>query len=262
MYTVAVVIPCYNEEKRLCCGEISDFLLSTNAHLTFVNDGSTDNTLLMLQQLKQRFPLQVQVINLKRNLGKAEAVRIGMLTTAYQGNASIVGFMDADLSTPLSEVEHFLENFKADIEFVFGSRIAKIRSVIKRAVYRHIIGRVIATFISMYLKIPVYDSQCGAKFFNNDLAIEIFREPFVSRWLFDVEIFKRIKLAGKEIEECSLELPLNVWLEKGKSKLNLYEIIKLPFEAWRIARQYKGSKIITISPTPISEIVPQTLIEE
>jgi hypothetical protein len=113
----------------------------------------------------------------------------------------------------------------------------------------------VATFISVYLNLPVYDSQCGAKFFDNKLAIEIFQEPFVSKWLFDVEIFKRMKMNGKTMHDCCMELPLNVWIEKGKSKLNLREIIRLPFEAWRIMKNYKKIKLPVKPILPVSENV-------
>jgi glycosyltransferase involved in cell wall biosynthesis len=209
-------------------------------HIIFVNDGSSDNTVSVLNGLRNEFPYQVGIINLANNVGKAMAVRYGILSAAYNGDTDIIGFMDADLSTPLEEISDFERAFRRrNIDMVFGSRISRIGSRIQRFHYRHYFGRVIATMISLYLRIPIYDSQCGAKFFHRDLAKEIFKEPFISRWLFDVELFKRIQLSGRDIEACCWELPLDTWIEKGESKLKMKDFIKLPFEFYRILKHYR-----------------------
>lgn len=102
---VAIVIPCYNEEARLEPNTYSRFL---RANPTFafvlVNDGSTDATLSVVRSLENEFPGQVTVIDQQPNRGKAEAVRIGLLTACAR--ASLVGFWDADLATPLSTIRN------------------------------------------------------------------------------------------------------------------------------------------------------------
>lgn len=246
---MTVIIPCYNEAARIGIEDYRAFLATEPITIIFVNDGSTDATSLVLEGLRQEFPKQVRILSLFRNGGKAAAVRQGMLKAAYAGDTDIIGFMDADLSTPLEEINSIDYAFRRrNVDMVFGSRISRIGSHIDRFAYRHYFGRVIATFISLYLRIPIYDSQCGAKFFHKELAKEIFQEPFISRWLFDVELFRRIQLSGRDIESCCWELPLDTWIEKGDSKLGIKDFMKLPFEFYRIFWHYKGRKSI---PKPI-----------
>ena len=244
MSDVVIVIPCYNEEARLAVDAYKAFLLENTMNLLFVDDGSSDGTLMVLERLQSNFPAQVQVLHLDKNMGKAEAVRRGIMQVCEGKGTNIVGFMDADLSTPFEEIGYFLGGFaNKKIEFVFGSRIARIGARIKRYNYRHYFGRVVATLVSVYLKIPIYDSQCGAKFFHTDFAVHVFRQPFVSRWLFDVEIFRRIALLGIDVENCALELPLRTWIEKGGSKIALKDYLKLPFEFYKIIHYYNSRRI-------------------
>jgi glycosyltransferase involved in cell wall biosynthesis len=247
MQPVTVIIPCYNEAARLQLNDFRSFLSSEPIHFIFVNDGSTDDTLSLIEKLKSEYPLQVQILNVTNNSGKAAAVRIGMLNASLQVDTDIIGFMDADLSTPLEEIIHFEDTFrKRKVEMVFGSRISRIGSKIQRFNYRHYFGRIVATAISIYLKIPIYDSQCGAKFFKTQLAKEVFLEPFISPWLFDVEIFKRIQITGRNIDSSCWELPLDEWIEKGGSKLKVTDLLKLPFEFFRIIKHYRSKDYSTI----------------
>jgi glycosyltransferase involved in cell wall biosynthesis len=268
MEHVTIVIPCYNEEKRLPLDNYTQFLSGSSANILFVDDGSSDQTLKVLENLQESFPDQVRILHLHINMGKAEAVRRGILEVKNIDHADIVGFMDADLSTPFEEISFFLDAFKDNkIDFVFGSRISRIGAQIKRFNYRHYFGRVVATLVSIYLKIPVYDSQCGAKFFHADLASRLFVNPFVSKWLFDVEIFRRMALLGINVEECAIELPLHTWIEKGGSKIRISDYLKLPFEFYRIAHHYVTKKNLdyiarySIKPKAKIRVIPEKKAE-
>ena len=243
MSAITVIIPCYNEATRLPVAEYRQFLSAHEDAIIFVNDGSSDKTLDLLYALKEEYPLQVAVLDLEKNSGKAEAIRQGMLWATHLQHDSIIGFMDADLATPFGELIYFKDAFKdTRLDFVFGSRIARIGANIQRYQARHYLGRVIATFISNYLRLPVNDSQCGAKFFHAGFARQLFAEPFVSRWLFDVEIFRRISLLGIKVDSCTLELPLHTWIEKGGSKLVLRDIVKLPWEFYKVMNYYADKR--------------------
>jgi dolichyl-phosphate beta-glucosyltransferase len=245
MSCVTIIIPCYNEAHRLPLQEYKQFLSESQVDLLFVNDGSSDETLEVLESLKENYPEKVNYLHIETNMGKAEAVRRGMLYAKLYGNSAIIGFIDADLSTPFQEIRYFLEAFAdTKVEFVFGSRIARIGANINRFNYRHYFSRAIATLVSMYLKIPIYDSQCGAKFFLADFVGPLFMEPFVSRWLFDVELFKRIAVLGIEVNNCAYELPLHTWVEKGGSKINFKDYLHLPFEFYKIVRYYSNNNKI------------------
>jgi len=252
MPRIIIVIPCFNEETRLPIQDYRKFLFNNGVELLFVNDGSTDQTQLVLNRLKEEFSSQVHILNLPKNVGKAEAVRRGILAPVGLDKRDIIGFLDADLSTPFEEIDYFIREFgNPRVQFVFGSRISRIGARIKRFDHRHYFGRCVATLVSMYLRLPIYDSQCGAKFFHAGFARKLFMAPFVSRWLFDVEIFRRIALMNMKVAECSLELPLHTWIEKGGSKIRLKDYLNLPVEFYRIARHYirkKAGSNSAISP--------------
>ncbi|KAA3624398.1 MAG: glycosyltransferase, partial [Bacteroidetes bacterium] len=96
----AIVVPCYNEEKRL---PFQQFLSFAREHseviLCFVNDGSRDNTLEVLRNLQKQCPENICVYNLPQNGGKSEAVRQGMLFVYNNYSVTMLGFLDADLAT-------------------------------------------------------------------------------------------------------------------------------------------------------------------
>ena len=168
MSTVGIIIPCYNEAKRL---PVEAFVAYQRAHphvqFCFVNDGSQDETLEVLNRLARQNPAQTVVVNLEQNVGKAGAVRAGMLQMQEGANA-FLGYLDADLATPLDaicDLQAHLERYP-ERQMVMGSRIQYLGVHIQRQAGRHYAGRVIATFISLVLRLPVYDTQCGAKLFR------------------------------------------------------------------------------------------------
>ena len=99
------------------------------------------------------------------------------------------------------------------------------------------IGRFFATLIGWTIKIPFYDTQCGAKVFSSDVVPTIISTPFVSRWLFDVEIILRLKqLLGKEVTSLLYEYPISEWNDVKGSKITWKDAFKIPVELLRIKR--------------------------
>lgn len=241
-HDTSIVIPCYNEEKGISINEYSNFLENNpEAFICFVNDGSTDNTLEVLNVLKEKHPTQIHILSLEKNSGKAEAVRAGIKYCNKNSKHQYIGYLDADLATTLEEFIELRNHLKGEIIFSFGSRIRKIGSTIDRENSRFLIGRVVATFISNILDIKVYDTQCGSKLFTREISEELFQKEFISKWLFDVEIFYRmIHLYGREKAIGKmLEIPLKLWVEKGDSKVKFTYGFKLWFDLFKINREYK-----------------------
>ena len=241
------VIPCYNESSRLDVGQFStDLFTYPRLRILFVNDGSTDNTLELLLSLREKFPRQVDVLNLKENKGKAEAVRAGMYYQLEKNDDfEYIGYLDADLATSIKEGLRLSNHLakKEKLAFAFGSRISKVGSVIDRKTYRHVVGRVIATFISNILKLRVYDSQCGAKVFTKDLAPIVFLEAFKTTWLFDVEIFARIlSKSNHYTKKNMIEVPLDKWIDKEGSKVKWSYMFRIFFDLMRIYSSYPDLK--------------------
>jgi len=240
----AVIIPCYNESSRLPVDGYSAFLKGYNdCKIIFVNDGSTDDTLSILQRLQLNFPENVQIIDLPENGGKAAAVRAGMLASSDAGFEKL-GYLDADLATSLEEWLAISNKISDEIVFAFGSRISKIDNFISRKKYRHYSGRVIATFISEALGIAVYDTQCGCKVFRADMVRALFEDKFISKWLFDVEIFFRLKniLGGPKMSQFCREIPLERWQDVEESKVKFTYFFKLWIDFFLIAKKYRNAE--------------------
>lgn len=189
---LTVVVPCYNEEKRLDVDAFGAFLDdgATDTRLILVDDGSRDGTVRVLDALRARSPDRVRVIRLEQNQGKAEAVRLGVLAAMDEG-ATLVGYWDADLATPLHAIPQFAEvaRQRPDIALLMGARVQLLGRSIDRQPARHYLGRVFATVVSVVLGLRVYDTQCGAKMLRvNPRTRAAFERPFRSRWIFDVEL--------------------------------------------------------------------------
>lgn len=246
---ICIVIPCYNEEKRLPQIAYKNFLqLNPEALICFVNDGSVDKTLDVLETLRAKFTDNIFIISNTKNLGKAEAVRKGMLFCNKNLDFTFIAYLDADLSTSLEECVSLTGYLKDSITFVFGSRIMKIGSVIKRRQYRFLTGRIIASIISLILKLKVYDTQCGCKVFTKELSTHVFKEAFISKWLFDVEIFHRIIVfyGRYQVLNKMLEIPLKRWVDIGESKVKMSYFLRLWIDLYLIHRLCKKESGIGI----------------
>ncbi len=239
MSNTAIIIPCFNEEKRIISTSFINFLIQYESYaLFFVDDGSTDKTYEKLQELKLKIPNRIEIIKNRKNIGKGESVRKGMIAAYEKRKFEQIGFLDADLSAPFSEFV-LLTNFLLDNnkKAVFGSRLKKAGSKIDRSPIRHLIGRIVATFISWTIEIPFYDTQCGAKVFRCEVIDIIVSKPFVSRWLFDVEIILRLKKHwGSKIEIFLYEYPIQKWKQVDGSKIGFKDMFQIPFELIKIRK--------------------------
>jgi dolichyl-phosphate beta-glucosyltransferase len=219
-----LVVPCYNEEHRLPVDQFREFLSQSPIHFVFVDDGSRDKTLDRLESLRQGLEDRVFVLRSPANQGKAEAVRMG-LNFALDQQAEYAGFWDADLATPLDAVPQLAAVFdsRPELDMVFGARVKLLGRHVHRKTSRHYLGRIFATVVSLMLRLPIYDTQCGAKIFRvRPGTRELFAEPFQTRWVFDVEILARyIRQLGSPRPAAGriYEYPLNTWEDIGGSKV-------------------------------------------
>jgi dolichyl-phosphate beta-glucosyltransferase len=242
--SLIVIVPCYNEALRFPIRHFCEYISEhKNLLFCFVDDGSTDSTAEMLKDLKIKHNDSISILQLSSNQGKAEAIRQGVLFVLNGISPKYIGYMDADLATPLSEV-YRLNTFiheNEKIRFIFGSRVSVFGSNIQRLPIRHYGGRVIATAVDLILGMKIYDTQCGLKIFDRGMATDLFREPFLTRWFFDVEVFARLKLlySPLELSYQLRELPINNWVEMGASKVNLGDICRIPLDLVKIYIKYK-----------------------
>ncbi|MRH99822.1 response regulator [Kriegella sp. EG-1] len=240
---VGVVIPCYNEEERLSSDDFKDFATrNLGYHLCFVNDGSTDNTLKVLEELRKGNENNISVYDCKKNGGKAEAVRQGMLHLYEDEQYDYLGFLDADLSTDFRDFDDLVKTLdESNYKIVSGSRMSRMGADITKESARKIISMTINLIIRSILKMPFNDTQCGAKIMERDIIPLLFTKPFITKWIFDVEIFMRMrKHYGKaKVQQLICEQPLKRWIHADGSKLSMKDSVKIVGQLAKIAISYR-----------------------
>lgn len=239
---VLFIIPCYNEEFRLKTESFSQFESNnSNIHFLFVDDGSQDCTSDVIKELCSKMKNSDSLI-LNKNVGKAEAIRSGVLMLKDDVKKyEFIGYLDADLSVPLEEINGFLMEIEKNknIKFFMGTRIARLGAKIERTRSRHYLGRVFATVVSLMLRKTVYDTQCGAKLIQSSLITQLFKEKFISKWLFDVELIMRMKIIYPEYDDMIFEHPLKKWTDVAGSKLKITNFLYAPIELFMIWKKYR-----------------------
>jgi glycosyltransferase involved in cell wall biosynthesis len=242
-----IVIPCYNEETRFPLKQFTAFV-AANPTIGFflVNDGSKDKTLEVLRRACEGREGQVDVIDQPANGGKGEAVRSGVLAALKQDGCQYVGFWDADLATPLemiSELAAVLAG-RPELAMVFGARVKLLGRHVERRAIRHYLGRMFATVVSLALRLPIYDTQCGAKIFRVTPETNVlFAEPFCSRWVFDVEIIARFirqrRYDMRSVQHSIYEFPLPEWRDVAGSRVRPGDFLKAFFDVVKIYSRYR-----------------------
>ena len=235
---VLLIIPCYNEASRL---PVDDYIKDTplNCHMLFANDGSKDQTGVMLENLcrKREGFFVYQAIS---NKGKAHVIHDAFIFAKESGllkNYEWVGFWDADLATPLFEISNFLnyqKMFSTESKALIGCRLNRYGAKVERAALRHYISRIFVTVTDLVLGVKAYDSQCGAKIFHQDIAEIALGKDFISKWVFDLEIILRVGA------NTVLEIPVMQWKDIPGSKVKIFrEIFRVAKDLLAIKKQYK-----------------------
>ena len=222
---VALVVPCFNEADRFDCEYWSQVGSIECVELLFVDDGSSDATTQVLAEFtagNDRF----RMLPLNQNVGKAEAVRLGLRQILSDGSAQLVGFADADTSIPAVEFERLLDLAQEKIlngnaESLWASRVALAGRGIKRSFFRHAVGRTIANLVGIGEPPLPYDTQCGFKVFDPaESFISACSNGFTTRWFVDLEIFFRLReRMGRP--PIIWEEPVQGWSESSGSHLGL-----------------------------------------
>jgi len=197
----SIVIPAYNESSRI--GSTLDHVLSCvaekgwQAEVLVVDDGSTDNTVDIVQARRHLHP-ELSLIENQGNRGKGFSVRNGLL----QASGEIVMFTDADLSAPIEEAVLLFEAIERGADVAIGSRwLDKQKQTRHQPLYRRFFGRCYNRLTRTVMGLPYKDTQCGFKAFRRAAAQPIFRLQTIERWGFDPEIlFIAQKLGFKIVE--------------------------------------------------------------
>ena len=231
---LSVVIPCYNEAFRL-----GDFfsLIRNNSSLNwewiFVDDGSTDQTGRAVNEFSQSFDLsRVHLVSVTPNQGKGNAVKQGIL----KAKGRLTGYVDADLAASPICFKKFINatDLREGEVILVGARVKTQDGKVERYLYRHLIGRVFQTYVSLITGLVVYDSQCGFKLISTAQAKKIAAQMSCSGFAFDVEIILLALSMGMSIREEMIE-----WREKGKSSIRAKHILQMLADVWKIRSRFK-----------------------
>jgi len=221
--SLSIVLPLYNEEKRLkdSFKKISKFLNNSKIKFTeviFVDDGSTDNSaniiLEFINNYKKKKSLKLKLVKYEKNLGKGGALKAGVKIA----NGKWILTSDIDFSVPLFQILNWKRKDYINKEHLvyFGSRSHK-ESKVNSKFYRRIIGIFLRILISFLLKIDIADTQCGYKLYEKSIGKYIFSKIQSLKYEHDIEIILILKNKNIKIKE----LPVS-WSHVSDSKVNIF----------------------------------------
>lgn len=234
---ISIVIPCYNEEKRIkvSLDKILSFINETNYNLEIVvvDNQSTDNTMNILKEYKMKFT-NYKIISANEHKGKGFAVKNGILNSS----GDIIIFTDADLSTPVTEIEKIIYEIQTgNADIVIGSRQNPNSKILKKQNFiRENMGKTFNKFLQLILFTGYKDTQCGFKGFKKNVAYKLFTINKINSFAFDAEI---LFIANKIFNFNVKEIPV-IWVNSNDSKVNIIrDSLKMLIDLFKIRILFK-----------------------
>lgn len=229
--TISFVIPVYNEQKRL--NKTFKALNPSAGGLTlprglklqeiiFVNDGSTDKSVSQISKFqlnakRSTLNARIKLVSYKTNRGKGYAIRQGM----KKSTADYTLFFDADMSTPLSQIQKFMVFFKENTDVIVGTRKnGRSTVVIHQPLFRELLGHGFTFFATAALRIECTDITCGFKAFSKKAREVLFQQAKINAWAYDAELLYLAKKRGLTVEEKAVE-----WSNDNDTKVTLTTVI-------------------------------------
>lgn len=236
--SLSIVIPAYNEETviKKTLERVAEYLDVSHPsyEIIVVCDGSKDSTAIIAERFaRERGTDTIKVIARAGNMGKGFSVRQGCL----EAKGNYVIFTDADLSTPIDEIEKLLKWLEEGYDITIGSRALKESDIqIRQAWYREIMGKIFNLFVQVFAIKGIKDTQCGFKGFKKEVARNIFQRQTINGFGFDVEVIYIARVFGYNIKEVPVR-----WLNRAESKVNplthsfqmLADLIRIRFRGWK-----------------------------
>ncbi len=232
---LSLIFPCYNEETRLPASlqRVRDYLRDTGLtyEILIVDDGGTDRTTEIARAVAAEDP-HVRVLRYEQNQGKGHAVAYG----ARHARGQWVLFSDADLSTPIEEMERLLPQLERGYDIVIASRgLKESKLVVRQPWYRERAGKLMNFLIRTLCGLKFADTQCGFKLFSARAARDIFPNLTVRGWMFDVEVL----VVAQRLGYTTTDVPVT-WLNSGESRVKLRHLPRIIRELVHIRMHWFG----------------------
>ena len=236
---IGIVIPVYNEIRRMNYSYLNEISLIEDVYLLFVDDGSSDATVTTLKEWFHGYG-NVGILGLPKNVGKANAIRFGWLKLLETNDNSVLGFLDVDGAFEISDIKRCISRSEelfvsqetslthtSVFDTLWTSRIQLSGRNIIRSRKRFLLGRTLAKILGLLFDGLPWDTQSGMKFFQrNQSFIHVTSSSFRNRWLFEIEMHLRLK----ELNRIGLRIweePLDRWEDIGGSKVNFREQMRI-----------------------------------
>ncbi len=235
---LTIIIPAYNEAERIVesLSAIKSYMekQTYSINVVLVDDGSTDNTFDICTTFAEQNQW-LNVLSYKNNEGKGYAVRKGMLYNA----ADFLLFCDADMSTPLEELDQFWDYINQGADIVIASRPLPGSSLVKRQpIYREMAGRLLNKYIQIVAVPGIQDTQCGFKLFKREAAVNVFNKCVINGFSFDIEVLHLSQKLGYKIKEAPVH-----WYHKSGSKVHLLQDgLRLLYDTIKIRLRHRRIK--------------------
>lgn len=213
---ISIVVPSYNEEVRITSTllQIDAFLRSSfkTYEVIVVDDGSSDTTRSVVENLQASLST-IRLVHYVPNMGKGHAIKQGVLSSS----GDLILISDADLSTPIDEIEKLLPLIRKECDIAIGSRgLASSDIQVRQPWYREGMGKIFNIFVRLFVISGIQDTQCGFKLFKGDVARRLFAASIIPGFSFDVEILFLARKNGYTIKEIPVR-----WLNSPNSRVRL-----------------------------------------
>lgn len=224
------MVPAYNEEKRIAqtITKIRNYLSQQNylSEIIVVDDGSDDKTAEHATETLKGVK-KGQILSRYKNLGKGYSVKEGIL----RAEGSIILFSDADLSTPIEELDKFLPWLEKGFDVIIGSRALPDSDIqVHQSFFRESMGKIYNIFVRILILKGIKDTQCGFKLFRRKAAMDIFSRIKTKGFSFDVEVL----LLSRKLGYCIKQIPVR-WRNSPESKVKIWSSsIKMFLDLWQI----------------------------
>ena len=233
---LSIVIPAYNEEALIekTLNDVTQYLEKSGSsyEIIVVCDGCKDDTD-RLAEYAAKANNKIRVLSRKANMGKGFSVRQGCL----EAKGDYIIFTDADLSTPIDEIEKLLKWLEGGYDIAIGSRALKESDIlIHQAWYREIMGKTFNLFVRAIAIKGIKDTQCGFKGFKKEAVQKVSTRPTINGFSFDVEVLYIATRLGYKIKEVPIR-----WLNRAASKVNplthplqmLTDLLRIRIRGWK-----------------------------